>query len=676
MLSKILMNSISIFPISIIIHLLFIVQISSSLPTILNQDFLPIRHIQCPSNFSLRNSGIKQSQKLNDDESTYLLNRRQQVVAPAYLTYLRNVKHSLKKVEHEQNKNRTKSDSIAAELYTNLSPSVNNNHDSLPDYLESILTSNDLDTLPHTAFAASGGGYRASLYSSGVLNGFDGRNKTSNHLGTGGLLQASDYLVGLSGGSWVVTASAQAGFPTFYDLILSKPHSHQEENLQDPQFGSFLLQFDLFSPANNQTVPDDNQIEDQNSKFLTNVLMKMGLKLQAGFYVTMADFWSLVLRYHITNGTTEENFFDHSLSHGLNITFSGIQNLSTFQRFEQPFPIITALAISPGQDESQKQPKALIPLTNTAYEFTPIESGSWDENLASFIPTEYLGTRLRLGRSESNQCVQGFDQASYLSAISSDIFPSFNTSETFFFGQSPIHTIISLINTTFSSLQPGISTDTASVPNPFLEVGSDTYLDKHSTELRLLDGGLDGAVTPYLPLLIPARKVDIIIGIDALSLVDDGTDGPNYATGASLQATFARAQLVSGAYSFPQVPSTEEEYEILRSHPTFFGCDETDSPLIVWIANSAPLDGSTGITNTSLDQTQYSTTQAEAFLGAASEIAYRGFPRSEDVEKGEFRDPLWSVCLACAVVDRSRARQNISRDGLCRPCFERYCWSP
>ncbi|EGG02357.1 uncharacterized protein MELLADRAFT_110259 [Melampsora larici-populina 98AG31] len=648
---------------------------TSALPT-LNQPS-SIHLIQCPHDFSLRNAGTKESQTLNPSELNYIQSRRQEVVGPAYNTYFRNVKHSLKKATHAQKKKNPASDSIAdalGGLYTTISHLIDSDSDTtLPDYIESILTSNDLDILPRTALAASGGGYRASLYSSGVLNAFDGRNKTSIHVGTGGLLQASDYLVGLSGGSWVVTALAQANFPTLYDLALSK-HAHQKKD-KNSQFGSLLLQYDLFSPADNQTVSDGKEIDDKNKQYVTDVLTKMGQKLKAGFHVTMADFWSLVLRYHITNGTTENNFFDDSLPHGIDVTFSGIQKLSTFQRFEQPFPIITALAISPGQDETQKQPKALIPLTNTAYEFTPIESGSWDENLASFIPTEYLGTRLRGGKSESQQCAQGFDQASYLSAISSDIFPNLNTSEAFFFGQSSIHTIISLINTTFESSQPGISIDTASVPNPFLELGSDTYLDKASTELRLLDGGLDGAVTPYLPLLIPARKVDIIIGIDSISLVNDGTEGPNYATGASLQATFARAQLASGAYSFPNVPSSEEEFEKLRSHPTFFGCDETDSPLIVWIANSAPLDGSLGITNTSIDQIKYSNTQAEAFLGAASEIAYRGFPTEEDVQNQNFRDPLWSACLACAVVDRSRERQNIPREGLCSRCFERYCWS-
>lgn len=84
-----------------------------------------------------------------------------------------------------------------------------------------------------------------------------------------------------------------------------------------------------------------------------------------------------------------------------------------------------------------------------------------------------------------------------------------------------------LINSTFQAAQPGTSLDTSSYPNPFYGLGNSAnggYLDADETELRLLDGGLDGAVTPYQPLLVPARQVDVIIGFDAVSaLVRDSS---------------------------------------------------------------------------------------------------------------------------------------------------------
>jgi lysophospholipase len=47
----------------------------------------------------------------------------------------------------------------------------------------------------------SGGGYRAAQYGAGVLSGLDARNASSKAAGTGGLLQVTSYLSGLSGES-------------------------------------------------------------------------------------------------------------------------------------------------------------------------------------------------------------------------------------------------------------------------------------------------------------------------------------------------------------------------------------------------------------------------------------------------------------------------------------------
>ncbi len=45
----------------------------------------------------------------------------------------------------------------------------------------------------------SGGGYRAAQYGAGVLSGLDARNDSAKQAGTGGLLQVSSYIAGLSG---------------------------------------------------------------------------------------------------------------------------------------------------------------------------------------------------------------------------------------------------------------------------------------------------------------------------------------------------------------------------------------------------------------------------------------------------------------------------------------------
>ena len=73
---------------------------------------------------------------------------------------------------------------------------------------DAYITNNARNTtvLPNIAIAFSGGGYRAMLNGAGALQAFDNREvngtNTPGHLG--GLLQASTYVAGLSGGSWLV----------------------------------------------------------------------------------------------------------------------------------------------------------------------------------------------------------------------------------------------------------------------------------------------------------------------------------------------------------------------------------------------------------------------------------------------------------------------------------------
>lgn len=57
--------------------------------------------------------------------------------------------------------------------------------------------------------------------------------------------------------------------------------------------------------------------------------------------------------------------------------------------------------------------------------------------------------------------------------------------------------------------------DVTAVPNPFIGLNAATYEDTASTQLRLVDGGLTGAVSPLAPLAVAARDIDLIIVVDA-----------------------------------------------------------------------------------------------------------------------------------------------------------------
>lgn len=50
--------------------------------------------------------------------------------------------------------------------------------------------------------AIPGGGLRAALYGAGTMSGLDARNESAKAAGTGGLLQVTSYITGLSGTHW------------------------------------------------------------------------------------------------------------------------------------------------------------------------------------------------------------------------------------------------------------------------------------------------------------------------------------------------------------------------------------------------------------------------------------------------------------------------------------------
>ena len=109
----------------------------------------------------------------------------------------------------------------------------------------------------------------------------------------------------------------------------------------------------------------------------------------------------------------------------------------------------------------------------------------------------------------------------------------------------------------------------------------------------------------------------------------------------------------------------------LTEHPTFFGCDDAgDAPLVLYLANTAPL-GQVAVTNTSTLRFKYEADELQAMIDQSFDIATQGIPLN-----GTQKDPEWPVCLACAVVDRARAKVGTPRSGTCESCMARYCWSP
>jgi lysophospholipase len=233
--------------------------------------------------------------------------------------------------------------------------------------------------------------------------------------------------------------------------------------------------------------------------------------------------------------------------------------------------------------------------------------------------------------------------------------------------------------------QANIRIDSALIPNAF--AGRQGFTEENEEFLSLADGALDGGNLPIIPLLVKARGVQAVIVLDVSGDTKDNfVDGSgmlvsSYCPPVSVhplireQAEAQRVSLFPGAYKFPQIPQTQAEFaaENITKQPTFFGCDEDqDVPMILYFANGAPPPGQPPITNASTGQLSFpDLSLVQAIMDQAGEIVSRGRPQN-----GEARDPLFPVCVACALADRERSRLGLKRDHQCDICFDRYCYKP
>lgn len=87
-------------------------------------------------------------------------------------------------------------------------------HLNIDDFHVEWFTNRTEDELPNIGIVFSGGGYRALLNGAGAFAAFDARSDNPNFGGLQGLLQASTYVSGLSGGSWLVGSIYVSNFTT------------------------------------------------------------------------------------------------------------------------------------------------------------------------------------------------------------------------------------------------------------------------------------------------------------------------------------------------------------------------------------------------------------------------------------------------------------------------------
>ncbi|KAK4152233.1 lysophospholipase [Chaetomidium leptoderma] len=490
--------------------------------------------------------------------------------------------------------------------------------------------------LPNIGIAVSGGGYRALMNGAGFVAAADSRTSDSKGKGgIGGLLQASTYLAGLSGGGWLVSSLYANNFSSV-------------ETLRNGRKDSSIWRFDnsIF------TGPDLPGIFDA-ARYWTDVAGQVRDKEKAGFETSITDYWGRALAWQLIDAPEG----------GPAYTFSSIADDDDFANARAPFPILVADGRAPGEK--------IISLNATVYEFNPFEMGSWDPTTFGFAPMRYLASNFSGGVVPSDgKCVRGFDSVSYIFGTSSSLFNAFLLQNITTLDGVPDFLIEAGTNL-LNGLDAGKNDIAQYVPNPFLGWNNKTNPTAESIELDLVDGGLDLQNIPLHPLIQPFRSVDVIFAVD--SSADTTYAWPN---GTAMRASYDRSTsgTIANGTLFPAVPDAETFIALgLNNRPTFFGCDVNNftkspnnnnppPPLIVYLPN-APY---TAMSNVTTFTPSYTPGERNAIIRNGFDAATQG--------NGTL-DAQWQTCVACAVLSRSWARTGTAVPAACESCFERYCWN-
>ncbi|RKP30151.1 hypothetical protein METBISCDRAFT_31146 [Metschnikowia bicuspidata] len=486
------------------------------------------------------------------------------------------------------------------------------------------------------ALAFSGGGYRAMLSGAGQLLALDARTDVLKSHGLGGLLQSATYILGLSGGAWLVGTLALNDWPPVEDVISADLHL-------------WNLDQSIFNPSGINVFA--------TVSYYNLIRQAVNSKSDAGFATSITDVFGRALSHQ---------FFDPAKSYnaGEGITWSSLAKLASFKDHLMPFPVVLADERDPGTK--------IVNLNSTVFEITPFEFGSWDPSLRAFVDLRYLGTTFDNGATIS-ECITNFDNAGFilgtLSSMFNQILMRVEQSQNINWA---VRKILTWVLGAFSEKEADIA---SFEPNPFynLDYGSLESI-RHGHTLHLVDGGEDLQNIPIYPYIQPARNVDVVFAFD------NSADTPqNWANASSLVYTFLRQFGVQGRGSpFPYVPLVDRLIEDgFGDQPVFFGCnaaeleplaeyhdyivEATDIPVVVYIPNREYTYAS-----------NVSSLQVDFDRGEMSGIIANGFAVST---RGNFSDDSdWGKCVGCAIIRREQERRGDDQLDECRACFENYCW--
>jgi lysophospholipase len=361
------------------------------------------------------------------------------------------------------------------------------------------------------------------------------------------------------------------------------------------------------------------------------ITTETALKEASGFPTTIIDPWGRLLSYQLLEGRFG----------GVSKYMSSLATYKNFTSHNVPFPIITAIGVVAQEDQCTPPDNA------TQYEFHPYEFGSWDKGVSAFTPVKYLGSHLNNGApTKQGKCVAQYDNLGYVFGTSSNIFPAIcNVLRPANGSDDPLANVLEGI---VSIVHKPVFEDLfALYRNPFHNYSRSTRVAADK-ELLLLDGGFSNQVSPIWPFIVDERAVDVLI-------VNDNTadTADNFPDGASIHQTYLQAQL-AGLRKMPFVPDNVTFVaEGLNTRATFFGCDEEESTLMVYLPNKE-YSYDTGEPTSKI---VYSKPETRAMIANGVQVA------TQDGEEG------WALCLACAI----KIRDTELPQG-CEACFDKHCY--
>ncbi|KAF8499632.1 phospholipase B [Russula emetica] len=513
---------------------------------------------------------------------------------------------------------------------------------------------------PKIGIAISGGGLRAAQYGAGVLSALDARNESAKATGTGGFLQVTSYLSGLSGGSWVTGSIYMNDFPTMKDLV----HGN------GGNMTGWLLDTPFATPDGSDVFAEENQY------WYGSILWSVFAKAGAGLDTSITDPWARMISYHFLNQTSRANFFTNDTAHGAGQLLSNVPSTSSWQQHLVPFPIIQADSRPVGSNLTT----VLDPIS-TVYEMTPMEFGSWDPQLSAMINITYAGTHLSNGQPDnSTACTTFFDQIGFVMGTSASLFNQIfdrihNTIQGM--DSNSAKAILQMVDRMVEEFRTRAD-DVANWPNPFYNLAEkQSFQDLNSTWLELIDGSSNQENVPLGQQFVRARGLDVVVALDSSGDIAS-TGWPN---GSSILFSASRITtlLQSSHQSFPPLPGNPTQFIStgVNMRPTFFGCFPTQNPpeypIVIYFPNSPPLDGDNPVANTPTFQLDYTPIHTELFLDQVHANAIGGFmPNSNSP------DPNFGKCLQCVAIDRARykIKPPLERSSLCSQCFQQYCFDP